>query len=166
MIKSSIMRRSFFREMDQGLAEALATIMWSTPRLQAEVPELKVVSKHLSSKYGKEWAQACLSNSDSHVNEKVMLRLGVQAPPKSLVERYMVEIAKSYKVDFLPDASMLGDVSEQTLIFTSLFTKHCPTLISGRTSLGRSHYANGQSVWRRLRRTGSNGRRRPSANWF
>lgn len=104
----------FFREMDQGLQEALATIMWSTPRLQAEVPEFKVVSKHLNSKYGKDWAQKCLSNADHHVNEKVMLRLGVQAPPKALVERYMVEIAKSYKVEFLPDASVLGEVSKIT----------------------------------------------------
>ena len=34
---------------------------------------------------------------------QVMHKLSVQAPPKALVERYMVEIAKSYNVPFEPD---------------------------------------------------------------
>ena len=34
-------------------------------------------------------------------------RLGVEAPKKSLVENYMVEIARNYKVEFEPDSSLL-----------------------------------------------------------
>ena len=36
-----------------------------------------------------------------------MHKLSVQAPPKALVERYMVEIAKSYNVPFEPDPSVM-----------------------------------------------------------
>lgn len=33
-----------FRELDSGLAEAVSTLIWAAPRLQAEVAELKMVS--------------------------------------------------------------------------------------------------------------------------
>lgn len=33
-------------------------------------------------------------------------RLGVEAPKKSLVENYMIEIARNYKVQYDPDPSM------------------------------------------------------------
>lgn len=33
-----------------------------------------------------------------------MHKLGVEAPPKILVERYLIEIAKNYNVPYEPDA--------------------------------------------------------------
>jgi vacuolar protein sorting-associated protein IST1 len=36
----------------------------------------------------------------------VIHRLGAEAPKKSLVENYMIEIARNYKVDYDPDPSM------------------------------------------------------------
>jgi vacuolar protein sorting-associated protein IST1 len=35
-------------------------------------------------------------------------KLGVQAPPKILIERYMIEIAKTYNVPFEPDPSVMA----------------------------------------------------------
>jgi hypothetical protein len=35
----------FSRELDPGLEEPIATLIWATPRLQADVVELKNVSK-------------------------------------------------------------------------------------------------------------------------
>ncbi|KAH3738973.1 hypothetical protein DPMN_045617 [Dreissena polymorpha] len=37
-----------------------------------------------------------------------MHKLGVQAPPTILIERYMIEIAKSYNVPFEADPSVMG----------------------------------------------------------
>ena len=37
---------------------------------------------------------------------QVIHRLGAEAPKKSLVENYMIEIARNYKVDYEPDPSM------------------------------------------------------------
>lgn len=96
------------KELDSGLEEPIATLIWATPRLQADVQELKHVADQFSSKYGKEFAQSCRTNELNNVNEKVMHKLGVQAPPKILIERYMIEIAKTYNVPFEPDPSVMA----------------------------------------------------------
>ena len=59
------------RELDPGLEEAISSIIWATPRLQADVQELKAVTDEFAHKYGKEFAQACRGNQLSNVNEKV-----------------------------------------------------------------------------------------------
>ncbi|XP_061176718.1 IST1 homolog [Saccostrea echinata] len=96
------------KELDPGLEEAIASIIWATPRLQADVQEFKIVTDQLTAKYGKEFGQACRTNELNNVNEKVMHKLGVQAPPKILVERYMIEIAKTYNVPFEPDPAVMN----------------------------------------------------------
>ena len=88
--------------MDPGLEEPIASILWAAPRLQADCQELKVVSDELTAKYGKEFTVSCRSNQLSNVNEKLMHKLSVQAPPKLLIEKYLEEIAKTYNVPFVP----------------------------------------------------------------
>jgi vacuolar protein sorting-associated protein IST1 len=90
------------KEMDEGLEEPISSIIWATPRLQSEVQELVVVSEQLALKYGREFAQSCRANALQIVNEKLIHKLNVQAPPRRLVERYMVEIAKTYNVAYTP----------------------------------------------------------------
>jgi len=67
-----------YRELDEGLEEPIATLLWAAPRLQAEVPELKIVAEQLTLKYSKEFALSCRTNTLENVNEKVMHKLGVQ----------------------------------------------------------------------------------------
>uniref|UniRef100_A0A1I8HIQ3 IST1 homolog n=1 Tax=Macrostomum lignano TaxID=282301 RepID=A0A1I8HIQ3_9PLAT len=100
------------KELDPGLEEAVATLIWVTPRLQADIAEFKSVAEQLTLKYSKEFAQACLSNEMNNVSEKVMHKLGVQAPPKLLVERYLIEIAKSFNVPFTPDPDVMREEEE------------------------------------------------------
>ena len=69
---------------------------------------MKAISEQFTAKYGKEFGQACRTNALNNVSEKVMHKLGVQAPPKILVERYMIEIARSYSVPFEPDPSVMA----------------------------------------------------------
>lgn len=99
------------KELDEGLEEPIATLLWAAPRLQAEVPEMKIVAEQLTLKYSKEFAQCCRTNTLDNVNEKVMHKLGVQAPPKSLVDKYLDAIAKTYDVPFEaePDAVEAGE---------------------------------------------------------
>ena len=93
----------FARELDPGLEEPIASILWATPRLQADCQELKIVSDQLTAKYGKEFNQSCHSNELGNVNEKLMHKLSVQAPPKLLVEKYLEEIARTYNVPYISD---------------------------------------------------------------
>ena len=40
-----------------------------------------------------------------------MHKLAVQAPPKLLVEKYLIEIAKIYNIDYEPDPQIMKDDS-------------------------------------------------------
>ncbi|KAM6979495.1 IST1 homolog [Aplochiton taeniatus] len=98
------------KELDPGLQEAVSTLIWAAPRLQAEVSELKIVSDQLCAKYSKEYGKLCRTNQIGTVNDRLMHKLSVEAPPKILVERYLIEIAKNYNVPYEPDAMVRPEV--------------------------------------------------------
>jgi len=95
------------KAMDPGLEECIATLIYCAPRLQSDIQELKIVSDQLTLKFKKEYAEDCRANRRNVVNEKVVLRLAATPPPKILVERYLVEIARSHNVPFEPDAQVM-----------------------------------------------------------
>lgn len=95
------------KTLDDGLAEAISSIIWVAPRMQADVQELKIVSDQLAAKYGKPYAQACRENQVGTVSAKLMHKLSVQAPPKITVEKYLIEIARYYNVDYEPDPQVM-----------------------------------------------------------
>lgn len=47
--------------------------------------------------------QACREEGVNTISEKLKHKLSVQAPPKLLVEKYLIEIAKNYNVSYEPD---------------------------------------------------------------
>jgi len=96
------------KNLDDGLAEAISSLIWVSPRLQADVQELKTVSDQLVAKYGKPYGLACRENSVGTVSEKLMHKMSVQAPPKLTVEKYIIEIAKYYNVEYEPDPQVMG----------------------------------------------------------
>ncbi|CAH2324017.1 IST1 homolog isoform X1 [Pelobates cultripes] len=98
------------KELDPGLAEAVSTLIWAAPRLQTEVSELKIVADQLCAKYSKEYGKLCRTNQIGTVNDRLMHKLSVEAPPKILVERYLIEIAKNYNVPYEPDSVVMGEV--------------------------------------------------------
>lgn len=96
------------KELDDGIAEAVSSIIWVAPRLQADVGELKIISDMLTSKYGKPYADACRASvHPANVSEKLQHKMSIQAPPKLLVEKYLIEIAKIYNIDYEPDQSIM-----------------------------------------------------------
>ncbi|KAM9301454.1 IST1 homolog [Gastrophryne carolinensis] len=95
------------KELDPGLSEAVSTLIWAAPRLQTEVSELKIVADQLCAKYSKEYGKLCRTNQIGTVNERLMHKLSVEAPPKILVERYLIEIAKNYNVPYEPDSVVM-----------------------------------------------------------
>uniref|UniRef100_A0A2K6B4R2 IST1 homolog n=1 Tax=Macaca nemestrina TaxID=9545 RepID=A0A2K6B4R2_MACNE len=95
------------KELDSGLAESVSTLIWAAPRLQSEVAELKIVADQLCAKYSKEYGKLCRTNQIGTVNDRLMHKLSVEAPPKILVERYLIEIAKNYNVPYEPDSVVM-----------------------------------------------------------
>ncbi|XP_004690469.1 PREDICTED: IST1 homolog isoform X1 [Condylura cristata] len=97
------------KELDPGLAESVSTLIWAAPRLQSEVAELKIVADQLCAKYSKEYGKLCRTNQIGTVNDRLMHKLSVEAPPKILVERYLIEIAKNYNVPYEPDSVVMAE---------------------------------------------------------
>lgn len=117
-----------FRELDPGLDQAIATILWSAPRISNDIQEFKIVSgtdlhrdcyiaffnpenqqisEIFAHKYGKKYADACKVDSLNNVNDKVKKRLGLEPPSKLLVEQYLMEIAKNFNVTYEPDREVM-----------------------------------------------------------
>lgn len=97
-------------EIDPGMAESISSVIWVQPRIVTECAELKVVCDEFSKKYGKEYMQACRSGIIGTVSKKLQKKLDPHAPPRALIENYLIEIAKNYNVDFEPDqAALLGN---------------------------------------------------------
>ena len=97
------------KTLDEGLAEAISSLIWAAPRLQTDIAELKIIADQLAVKYGKQYALAARENALNSVNEKLVHKLNVQAPPKILVEKYLIEIAKSHNVPYEPDTEVLAE---------------------------------------------------------
>ncbi|CAH3150873.1 unnamed protein product [Porites evermanni] len=91
---------------EEGMIEAVTTLMWSAPRLQTDVQELRVIADQLGLKYGKKFAHEASINANSTVNDRLILKLSPKPPPKSLVENYLIEIARSHNVAFEPDRTV------------------------------------------------------------
>uniref|UniRef100_A0A0N5BFG5 IST1 homolog n=1 Tax=Strongyloides papillosus TaxID=174720 RepID=A0A0N5BFG5_STREA len=103
------------KNIDEGIAEAIVSLIWAAPRI-ADVPELMKISGELTKKYGKlfvEQARANQLESPCRVSQKLLDKMSLNAPDKVLVEKYMVEIAKYYNVEFTPDKNVMRDVEMQ-----------------------------------------------------
>uniref|UniRef100_T1GCY4 IST1 homolog n=1 Tax=Megaselia scalaris TaxID=36166 RepID=T1GCY4_MEGSC len=96
------------KELDDGIAEAVCSLVWVAPRLQNDVSELKIISEIFIKKYGPNFGEHCRTVTGDHrVSEKLMHKLSIQAPPKLLVEKYMIEIAKNYNIEYEADPQIM-----------------------------------------------------------
>lgn len=95
----------------------MASLIWVAPRLQGDIQELKIVSDIFAQKYGKPFAESVGNNSHPSVraSEKLQHKLELHAPPKLLVEKYLIEIAKVFNVEYEPDPHVMSQ-KEGTLI--------------------------------------------------
>ncbi|KAJ8966889.1 hypothetical protein NQ317_003923 [Molorchus minor] len=69
--------------------------------------ELKVIGDLLASKYGPSYAEACRLESIETISPKLKHKMSIQSPPKLLVEKYVIEIAKVYNVPYEPDPQIM-----------------------------------------------------------
>lgn len=104
------------KNLDDGLAEAISTIIWAAPRIQTDVQEIKVIADILTSKYGKPYTEACREEAVQTISEKLKHKMSVQSPSKLLVEKYLIEIAKNYNVEYEPDPQVMTEGQDAMLI--------------------------------------------------
>lgn len=104
------------KHLDEGLAEAISTIIWAAPRIQTDVQELKIIGEILTTKYGKQYTEACREEAIPTISEKLKHKMSVQSPSKLLVEKYLIEIAKNYNVEYEPDPQVMAEGQDTMLI--------------------------------------------------
>ncbi|XP_014087691.1 IST1 homolog isoform X3 [Bactrocera oleae] len=101
------------KELDDGIAEAVSSLVWVCPRLQSDVAELKIISDIFVTKYGPQFAEhSRTATGEHHVSGKLMNKLQLQAPPKLLVEKYLIEIAKNYNIEYEPDPQVMQEETQ------------------------------------------------------
>nr|XP_016934835.1 IST1 homolog isoform X1 [Drosophila suzukii] len=102
------------KELDTGIAEPVASLVWVCPRLQSDIAELKIISDIFVTKYGPQFAeQSRTATGEHYVSEKLMHKLTLQAPPKLLVEKYLIAIAKNYNIEYEPDPQVMQEEQPQ-----------------------------------------------------
>lgn len=70
------------------------------------------------SKYGKQYTEACREEAVQTISEKLKHKMSVQSPSKLLVEKYLIEIAKNYDVEYEPDPQVKNYEMKPLLIMT------------------------------------------------
>jgi len=83
----------------QDIVSCVSTLIYATPYV--DVKELSLISKQFRHKYGKEFEENALKNTNSVVNEKIVSLLSHQ-PDKQTVQKYMIGICKHFDVRWEP----------------------------------------------------------------
>lgn len=75
-----------------------------------------MIADILTSKYGRQYTEACREEAIQTISEKLKHKMSVQSPSKLLVEKYLIEIAKNYNVEYEPDPQVMAEAQDATLI--------------------------------------------------
>lgn len=82
--------------------------------------ELKIISDLFTAKYGKIYADACRNESVNTISDKLKHKMSVHSPPKILIERYLIEIAKNYNVEYTPDEQVMREEESKYVLYIIL----------------------------------------------
>jgi vacuolar protein sorting-associated protein IST1 len=91
----------FSKECPPDLISCISTLMYAAPRV--DIPELLVIRKQFSAKYGKKFDEEAMGNVGGILNERVVTKLSVQPPAAYLVQTYLEQICEKYEVDWSPN---------------------------------------------------------------
>ncbi|EPY25026.1 hypothetical protein STCU_06880 [Strigomonas culicis] len=81
------------------LKEAITSVLWASARVGDTVPELATLRKTFEGKFGKDFVQMALSNTEYSVNQRMMERLGMYTPPNEKCIAYLRNIATEYQLE-------------------------------------------------------------------
>ncbi|KAL4996603.1 regulator of Vps4 activity in the MVB pathway-domain-containing protein [Aspergillus recurvatus] len=97
--------------LDAALDEASVAIFYAWSRFPTEVRELTLLRSLLADRYGKEFMSLASENKLAGVKvpERLVKGLRVRPPSKELVESYLREIARAYKVAWGEDQEAEAD---------------------------------------------------------
>jgi hypothetical protein len=106
------------KRWNHGVAGVLRSLIRQSdtvlqPRTRrTELREIHILREMLMSKGGRDFALACIDNTDGIVPERITSKLVIQTPPVELVDLYLHEIAKAYSVDWAPESHAAAATAE------------------------------------------------------
>lgn len=112
------------KECDPSLKEAVCSILWAIPRLDAHVPELKEIRKGLQAHFGEKFVRDAMTNLDNAVSQKMIVKLSIVQVNPAKVEDYLQVIAEKYSVPYTPKESMALDELTGGPLFSSKVPPH------------------------------------------
>ncbi|TYJ52528.1 hypothetical protein B9479_006852 [Cryptococcus floricola] len=91
-------------EPDASISDAVCAIVYAAPR--TELKELQVLREILMHKFGRPFALSLLPTEPppDTVPARITSKLALYQPTPELVDLYLWEIAKGYKVDWVPES--------------------------------------------------------------
>jgi len=111
LLSERIKLLEFSKECPPDLISCISTLMYAAPRV--DIPELLVIRKQFTAKYGKKFDEEAMGNVGGILNERVVTKLSVQPPAAYLVQTYLEQICEKYEVDWSPNyrlsASQMGE---------------------------------------------------------
>ncbi|KAK3210555.1 hypothetical protein Dsin_015261 [Dipteronia sinensis] len=112
------------------LKEAISSVIFASPRCD-DIPELKDVRKHLTAKYGKEFASAAVElRPNCGVSRLMVEKLSATAPDGPTKVKILSAIAEEHNITWDPDSFSGGDLKppEDLLNGPNTFGKASETL--------------------------------------
>ncbi|KIR39642.1 hypothetical protein I307_01524 [Cryptococcus deuterogattii 99/473] len=105
----NILEASPATEPDPSISDAVCSIVYAAPR--TELKELQVLREILMHRFGRTFALGLLPTEPPPptVPARVAHKLKLFTPGEELVDAYLWEIAKSYKVDWVPAGLGVGE---------------------------------------------------------
>eukprot|EP00586_Coscinodiscus_wailesii_P022736 CAMPEP_0172494622 /NCGR_PEP_ID=MMETSP1066-20121228/51468_1 /TAXON_ID=671091 /ORGANISM="Coscinodiscus wailesii, Strain CCMP2513" /LENGTH=234 /DNA_ID=CAMNT_0013265733 /DNA_START=174 /DNA_END=875 /DNA_ORIENTATION=+ len=82
------------------LVPTIQTLIWASNRV--DISEMNEIRKQFKAKYGKQFYEDAMNNTDNVLNERVFVKLSVQPPSSGLVQAYLEKIAEEFEVDWEP----------------------------------------------------------------
>jgi vacuolar protein sorting-associated protein IST1 len=98
LVANRLQMISSSKECPTELKEGLTSVLWAGAHLD-NVPELRTIQKYFADKYGKEFLQTAVSNSEFSVNDKIISRLGSQTPSNTACVEYIKAVAAENGID-------------------------------------------------------------------
>jgi len=97
----------FSKDCPPDLKSCISTLMYAAPRV--DIPELSVIRKQLTAKYGKKFDENAMGNVGGILNERVVTKLSVQPPAAYLVQTYLEQICEKFEVDWSPNSRLSAE---------------------------------------------------------
>ena len=86
------------------LKESLTSMLWASTRIGDDIAEFNAVRQQIGIKYGKDFVQMAIANSELSVNQKVMDKLNIAVPNSAACFEYLRAIANEFGVELDEEA--------------------------------------------------------------